>query len=88
MTPNIAKQVEALGDMTAAELRERHLEVFGEESRSRHNDFLRKRIAWRLQANDEGGLSERARRRAESRTHGRAVADEQVMAATGHRGGC
>jgi hypothetical protein len=65
MTPHIAKQVDALGDMTVAELREKYLEVFGEESRSKHKDFLRKRITWRLQANEDGGLSERARRRAE-----------------------
>ncbi len=33
-------------------------------TRSRHKDFLWKRIAWRLQANEEGDLSERAKRRA------------------------
>jgi hypothetical protein len=65
MTPKVAKQVEALRDMTVAELLERYAEVFGEQTRSRHKDFLRKRITWRLQANDEGGLSERALRRAE-----------------------
>jgi hypothetical protein len=64
MTPKVAKQVDALRDMTVAELRERYAEVFGEESRSSHKDFLRKRITWRLQANDEGGLSDRALRRA------------------------
>jgi hypothetical protein len=65
MTPKVAKQVDALRDMTVAELREKYAEVFGEDTRSRHKDFLRKRIAWRLQANEEGGLSERALRRAE-----------------------
>ncbi|MCE9634705.1 MAG: DUF2924 domain-containing protein [Planctomycetes bacterium] len=50
--------------MTLADLRETYREVFGEETRSRHEDFLRKRIAWRLQANEEGDLSERAKRRA------------------------
>jgi hypothetical protein len=45
-------------------LRDKYREVFGEESRSNHKDFLFRRIAWRLQANAEGGLSERARRRA------------------------
>ena len=47
------------------EVREKHLEVFGEETGSYHKEFLRKRIAWRLQAVAEGDLSERARRRAE-----------------------
>jgi hypothetical protein len=37
---------------------------FGEESRSNHKQFLFRRIAWRIQALAEGGLSERARRRA------------------------
>ena len=65
MKQAIAEQIEGLRDLTVAELRERYAEVFGEESRSKHKDFLRKRITWRLQANEEGGLSERARRRAE-----------------------
>jgi hypothetical protein len=65
MTPKVAKQVEALADMTVAELRERYADVFGEMTRSRHKDFLRKRITWRLQTNAEGGLPERALRRAE-----------------------
>jgi len=50
--------------MTVAELRGKHAEVFGEETTSRHKKHLIRRIAWRLQANEEGGLSERARRRA------------------------
>jgi hypothetical protein len=50
--------------MTVRELRGRDREVFGEESRSNHKQFLFRRIAWRLQADAERGLSERARRRA------------------------
>ncbi len=65
MSPKVREQIAALDDTTVAELRERYLEVFGEETRSRHKIFLQKRIAWRFQANEEGGLSERARRRAE-----------------------
>ena len=58
-------EIEGLRDLTVAELRERYAEVFSEPTTSRHKDYLRKRIAWRLQANAEGGLTERARRRAE-----------------------
>jgi hypothetical protein len=65
MTPKVAKQVEALRDMTVAELREQYAEIFGEVTRSKHKDFIRKRITWRLQANEQGGLSDRALRRAE-----------------------
>jgi hypothetical protein len=45
-------------------LRVKYLEVFRLGSRSNNQKFLVRRIAWRLQANAEGGLSERARQRA------------------------
>ena len=50
--------------MTVSQLRKKYLEVFGEDTRSNHKQFLYRRIAWRIQALAEGGLSERARRRA------------------------
>lgn len=50
--------------MTVGRLREKYREIFGEESRSNHKQFLIRRIAWRLQALAEGDLSERARQRA------------------------
>jgi len=58
------KEIEALSRMTVGHLRQKYLELFGEESRSNHKQFLFRRIAWRIQALAEGGLSERARRRA------------------------
>ena len=58
------KEIDALSRMTVGQLREKYMEVFGEESRSNHKQFLFRRIAWRIQALAEGGLSERARRRA------------------------
>jgi hypothetical protein len=57
-------QIDELSRMTVGQLRQKYLEVFGEESRSNHKQFLFRRIAWRIQALAEGGLSERARRRA------------------------
>ena len=42
----------------------KYLEVFRQESLSNNKPFLVRRIAWRLQANAEGDLSERARQRA------------------------
>ena len=65
MTESIATQIQALRKMTVAELRSKHLELFGTESRSRHKDQLFKRLAWRIQELKYGGLSERAKRRAE-----------------------
>ena len=58
------KEIDELSRMTVGQLRRKYLEVFGEESRSNHKEFLFRRIAWRIQALAEGGLSERARRRA------------------------
>lgn len=58
------KEIDALSRMTVGQLHQKYTEVFGEESRSNHKQFLFRRIAWRIQALAEGGLSERARRRA------------------------
>jgi len=57
--------IAALRNLTVGQLRDRYAEVFGEPTRSGNRDFLFKRIAWRIQSLAEGGLSERARRRAE-----------------------
>ena len=61
---NIAKEVSAMERMTVDELRRKYAEVFGERTNGRHKQWLVKRIAWRMQANAEGDLSERARQRA------------------------
>ena len=65
MTADIQRQIQELDRRTVGELRRRYSELFGEESRSSNRRHLIKRIAWRIQAQAEGGLSERARRRAE-----------------------
>jgi len=64
MALDVDKVVKDLSGMTVTQLRERYAEVFGEVARSFNKQHLVKRIAWRLQANHEGDLSERARRRA------------------------
>ena len=64
MTLNIAKEVATMGRMTR-QLQDKHIEVFGERTRSSHKQYLINRIAWRMQANAYGDLSVRARRRAE-----------------------
>jgi len=61
---NVEEDLAALQEMTTDELRERYAEIFGEEPRSRHKAYLVRKIAWRIQAEAEGDLSERARRRA------------------------
>jgi len=64
MDPTVLAEIENLRQMKAGALRIKYREVFGEESRSSNRQFLFRRIAWRLQANVEGDISERARRRA------------------------
>ena len=61
---NIEKEVAAMERMTVNQLRIKYADVFGEGTNGRNKVWLLKRIAWRMQANEEGDLSERARKRA------------------------
>src|SRR5947208_4548034 len=64
MHETLATEIESLRKLKTKALRARFEELFGEESRSSNHAHLFRRIAWRLQANAEGDLSERARQRA------------------------
>lgn len=64
MGMNVRKEVAALGRMTVARLRERYAAVFGEPTAANNKPWLVRRIAWRLQADAEGGLTDRAKARA------------------------
>ncbi|MEX1231121.1 MAG: DUF2924 domain-containing protein [Planctomycetaceae bacterium] len=64
MSLNVGKEVSALQRMTVKDLKARYAAVFGDETRTGNKAWLVKRIAWRIQAIAEGGLSERARQRA------------------------
>jgi hypothetical protein len=59
----------SLQHLSVADLRDRYAQLFGEVPRTGNKIWLRKRIAWRLQALAEGELSERARRRAAELAH-------------------
>ncbi len=61
---NVGRLLANLESMTGTELRGRYAKVFGEESRSGNRRWLIRRIAWRMQALEEGDLPERARQRA------------------------
>jgi hypothetical protein len=61
---SMAKQLAELRQLGVMALRTRYAEVFGEETRAGNKAWLLKRIAWRIQAQAEGDLSERARQRA------------------------
>jgi len=63
-TTAVRQAIEGLRHLTVGQLKHKYREGFGEDTRSNHKQFLFRRIVWRVQANAEGGLSERARRRA------------------------
>jgi hypothetical protein len=58
------KLVPALEKLTTKQLRQRYAELFGETTNANNRIWLLRRIAWRLQAQSQGGLSERAKNRA------------------------
>jgi Protein of unknown function (DUF2924) len=62
---SVAADLAALQRMTGPELVDRYIALCGTPPRSRNKDFLRKRLAWRIQELAEGGLSERALARIE-----------------------
>jgi hypothetical protein len=60
----IAAEIAALDRLSTGDLAERYAELHGQPCRTRHRAYLIRKIAWRIQANAEGDLSERARKRA------------------------
>lgn len=64
-TTDIATQIRALQSTPPAVLVGRYTELFGKPPRVRNAAWLRRQVAWRMQANAFGGLSERARQRLE-----------------------
>jgi hypothetical protein len=64
MQKTISVQINELREMTVGALREKYEELFKETPGSRNKQNLIKRIAYRMQEQLEGSLSERARKRA------------------------
>ncbi len=64
MPGNISKEIDALQQLSTSELAERYEDLHGQPVRTRHRAYLIRKIAWRIQANAEGNLTERARKRA------------------------
>ena len=57
----LTRELAALERMTAAELRDKYAELFGEPAASGNRAWLARRVGWRMQALAEGDLSERAK---------------------------
>jgi hypothetical protein len=60
---HVTQELAALGAMTGADLAARFQELLGYPPRTRNRTYLRKRLAWEIQAWIEGGLSDRALQR-------------------------
>lgn len=65
MQADLTARIQALQQMTVAELREEWRRVMGEEPRSYNKAWLWRRLAWAIQAKEFGGLSARAKQRLE-----------------------
>jgi hypothetical protein len=62
---DVASQLADLQRMTVPQLRERYLELYGTPTSNTSPQYLRKKLAWRIQELAEGGLSDRAKARIE-----------------------
>ena len=57
---DVPTQLAALESMTVGQLAEKWRELYGEPTRTRNKDYLKKRLGWRIQELAEGGLSQGA----------------------------
>lgn len=64
MELEIEQQLTILQQMTVKQLKQKFEDLFCEVCRSHHKAWLVKRIIWRIQADTEGDLSQRARQHA------------------------
>lgn len=64
VSKELGRKLAALEQMTVPQLVRKYAEVFGETTNGRNKVWLVRRIAWRMQANLHGGLSESARTKA------------------------
>ena len=64
MAHTVVAAIEQLQTLNIVALQKKYQQIFGDASKSSNKQYLFRRIAWRLQANAEGGLSERACHRA------------------------
>jgi len=66
MKKSMLREIHAIQQMSVGELRDKWRQLYdGEESRSRNRAYLVKRLCWRLQELEYGGLSDRAKAKIE-----------------------
>lgn len=66
MNPEARQKFDAIKDTRISQVAALYEELFDERCQSRNRQFLLRRIAWKLQARMEGGLSKKARLRAKA----------------------
>ena len=64
MDLDLKQQLCELETMTVGQMKDKYRQLFREETRSCNRQWLYRRLAWRIQSLKEGGLSDRAKRRA------------------------
>ena len=64
MPPTIATRIKALQQMSFAELRKEYRKVYGEETSAVHKGFLLKKVAWKIQELEFGGIPDEVRDKA------------------------
>ena len=60
MSPKMKVKLAELSELTIDQLAAKYEKLLGEKCRSRNRRYVYRRVAWKMQADDEGGLSERA----------------------------
>ena len=63
MESSMIRRIHRLRQMTVGELQVEWQRLYDEQTRSRNRDFLFRRLAWRIQELEYGGLSSRAKKR-------------------------
>ncbi len=64
MPVTIAARIKALPQMSVRELQEEYYRVYREETSTTHKGFLLKKIAWKIQELEFGGIKEEVRQKA------------------------
>ncbi len=60
MSPDTKVKLAELSELSIGQLAAKYEKLFGEKCRTRNRRYIYRRVAWKMQADDEGGLSERA----------------------------
>ena len=60
---SITRELNEIRKMTVAQLVKKYRKVFGKEPRVKHKEHLQRKIAWKVQEQHFGGLSDAAQRR-------------------------